>query len=93
MYIQHIISESIFRYWVQTLIINRINKLQVPIYLESNGFNYIAAKFSKEMLENVKVIQGAEGSAIHFHRPSVGSVSYVWSKRGDNANRIIRRNR
>jgi len=43
--------------------------------------------------ENVKVIQGAEGSAIHFHRPSVGTVSYVWSKKGDNANRIIRRNR
>ena len=43
--------------------------------------------------ENVKVIQSAEGSAIHFHRSSVGAVSYVWSKKGDNANRIIRRNR
>ena len=43
--------------------------------------------------ENIKVIQSAEGSAIHFHRPSVGAVSYVWSKAGDNANRIIRRDR
>lgn len=43
--------------------------------------------------ENIRVIQGNEGSSLHFHRPSVGDVSYVWSKRGDNANRIIRRGR
>jgi len=43
--------------------------------------------------ENIKVIQSAEGSVIHFHRPSIGEVSYVWNKKGDNANRIVRRDR
>lgn len=43
--------------------------------------------------ENVRVIQGSDGSALHFNRPSLGPVSYVWSRRGDDAGRIIRRNR
>jgi len=43
--------------------------------------------------ENVRVIQSNEGSAIYFYRPSVGDVSYVWNRKGDDAKKIIRRNR
>ncbi len=43
--------------------------------------------------QKVRVIQGPNGSAVHFYRPAVGAVSYVWSKKGDDANRIIRYNR
>jgi len=43
--------------------------------------------------ENIRIIQSNEGSSLYFHRPSEGAVSYLWSKGGDNANRIIRRDR
>jgi len=42
--------------------------------------------------QNVQVIAGGEGSAIHFYRPSVGAVSYTWSGQGGDARKIIRRN-
>jgi len=49
----------------------------------------------KELREaqKVKVIQSLDGTALHFYRPSVGNVSYVWTNEGDDANKIIRRNR
>ena len=40
--------------------------------------------------QNVKMVQSHDGTALHFYRPSVGNVSYVWTKKGDSANRIIR---
>lgn len=43
--------------------------------------------------ENVRVVQGPQQSTVHFYRPSTGAVSYSWSCEGDDANRIIRRNR
>lgn len=43
--------------------------------------------------ENIRVIQGPNGSAIHFHKPETGAVSFVWSKIGDDAGRIIRLHR
>ena len=43
--------------------------------------------------ENARVIQGPDGNAIHFYIPSIGPVSYYWSRKGDDANRIIRRER
>ena len=43
--------------------------------------------------ENVRVVQGTDGSALHFYRPSIGPVSYIWSREGDDAGRIIRRDR
>ena len=43
--------------------------------------------------ENIRIIQGPQGSAIHFHRPSVGAVSYIWNKEGEEANKIIRQGR
>lgn len=49
----------------------------------------------KELREaqKVKVIQSHDGTALHFYRPSVGNVSYVWTNKGEDANKIIRRNR
>ena len=41
--------------------------------------------------ENVRVIQSESGSALHFFRPKIGAVSYIWSTQGDNAYKIIRR--
>jgi hypothetical protein len=43
--------------------------------------------------ENVRVIEGPEGSAIHFYIPMTGPVSYIWRNTGRDAGRIIRRNR
>ena len=43
--------------------------------------------------ENVRVIQSPDGNALHFYIPSTGPVSYYWSREGDDANRIIRRER
>ena len=43
--------------------------------------------------ENVRVIQGPDGSAVHFYVPMTGPVSYIWSNKGNDANQIIRRNR
>jgi hypothetical protein len=43
--------------------------------------------------ENVRVVQGPNGSSIHFHKPDAGTVSFVWSKIGDDAGRIIRLHR
>ncbi len=43
--------------------------------------------------ENVRVTQGSSGSAIHFYNPSVGPVSFVWNRKGKDANRITRHNR
>lgn len=43
--------------------------------------------------ENVRVVQGPAGSAVYFYNASEGAVSYLWDREGENANRIIRRNR
>lgn len=43
--------------------------------------------------DNVRVIEGPDGSTIHFDRPLIGHVSYIWSRKGDDAGKIIRRNR
>jgi len=43
--------------------------------------------------KNVRVIQGPDGSAIHFYSSSVGPVSFVWNRKGKDGNRIIRYNR
>ena len=42
---------------------------------------------------SVRVVQGPDGSAIYFYNPSIGPVSFVWNRTGENANRIIRYNR
>jgi len=42
--------------------------------------------------EKIKVIHSANGIILYFYRPSVGNVSYAWSKEGDDAYRIIRHN-
>ena len=43
--------------------------------------------------ENVRVIQSPQGNALHFYIPDSGQVSYYWSHQGNDANRIIRRER
>ncbi len=50
---------------------------------------------AKELREakHIKVIQGDGECALHFSVPVTGAVSYVWSEKGDNANKIIRRSR
>jgi hypothetical protein len=40
--------------------------------------------------QNVRVVQSHDGTALHFYRPSIGNVSYVWTRKGDSASRIIR---
>ena len=43
--------------------------------------------------ENVRVVQGPDGSAIHFYDPVRGPVSFVWNRQGNDANRLTRHNR
>lgn len=43
--------------------------------------------------ENVRVIEGPDGSAVHFYIQLIGPVSYIWRNKGRDAGRIIRRNR
>src|SRR3989338_4773773 len=43
--------------------------------------------------ENLKVIQGPGGTTVHFHRPSIGAVTYTWTDKGEQEYRIIRRHR
>jgi len=42
--------------------------------------------------ENVRVIEGVGFSALHFYRPASGTISYLWSQKGEDAHRIIRQN-
>jgi prepilin-type N-terminal cleavage/methylation domain-containing protein len=43
--------------------------------------------------ENVRVIKSQDGTALHFFTETGGPVSYYWSRKGDDANRIVRRGR
>ncbi|OGX35797.1 MAG: hypothetical protein A3C36_01360 [Omnitrophica WOR_2 bacterium RIFCSPHIGHO2_02_FULL_52_10] len=43
--------------------------------------------------ENVRVIQSPDGNALHFYREASGPVSYYWSRKGEDADRVIRRDR
>ena len=43
--------------------------------------------------ENVRVVQGPEGSAIYFHNRIDGPVSFAWNRLGNDADKIIRYNR
>ena len=48
----------------------------------------------KELREasNIFITQDSGGVTINFNRPTIGIVSYSWSREGDNARKIIRKN-